>query len=351
MTATPTIAHPRTSVRVLVLGTALALGLSACGGDDKPSDDETPLGAIDKLYEELYGEWDEDTSNRQQMEVEELVAECMAGLGFEYIPVDYSQGATAIEIGGGDDELQWGTVEFAEQYGYGITTNPWEDQEGEDVPPGQEFVDPNQSILEGMTDTERQAYEEALWGAQIFEEMDPDEEWVEPSWEEQGCYGKAQHEIYGDMYGGGDDDPFSELNDEMNRLWEQIETHDKVVTAQATWASCMADAGHTGFTKVGDGEDSIYQLVEPIWNDAYSDVPPDATEEDYRAIEESIQQRLSEITPQEIETARADFTCREEAEYDKAYSAANLELQQQFYDAHKAELEEWLAYQKEQMDK
>lgn len=349
MTATPTIARPRVSkARVLVLGTALALGLSACGGEDKPSDDETPLGAIDKLYEDLYGEWDEETSNNQQMQVEELVAECMSKLGFEYIPVDYSQGAVSVSVGGDDGELQWGTAEFAKQYGYGITTNPWQEEEGEDVPPGQDFVDPNQAIIEAMSETELEAYNEALWGPSTYEETEAGE-WVEPSWEEMGCYGGAQHEVYGDAWGAGDDDPFADLVQEMDTMWQSIATHEKVVAVEADWASCMADAGHPDLAKVGDGEQQIYELVEPIWNDAYSDMPMDATDEDYAAVEKSIQEQLAAITPQEIETATADFTCREQVGYDKKYNEANLELQQQFYDTHKAELEQWLTYQKEQM--
>jgi hypothetical protein len=78
-------------------------------------------------------------------------------------------------------------------------------------------------------------------------------------------------------------------------------------------------------------------------------MPPDATEEDYRAVEESIKDQLAEITPEEIELAVDDYTCREDVGYDDAYSEVNLDLQQQFYDAHKAELEEWIAYQQEQM--
>ncbi|GEN80684.1 hypothetical protein [Actinotalea fermentans] len=351
MTATPTTARQRTiTVRALVLGTALAAGLTGCGGGDgdKPSDGESPMGAIDKMFEEAYADWDEETSNQQQMQVEELVAECMAGLGFEYIPVDYSAMNAGMSIST-DDEIPWGTLEFAEQWGYGITTNPWEDSEESPEPlPGDEFVDPNQAITEKMSETELNAYYAALWGEQSMEPTE-DGEYVEPSWEEMGCFGSAQHEIYGDSaFGAGEDDPFASLMEEMNTMWESVSTDDRILATEAEWASCMADAGHPNLAKVGDAEQEIYSQVDPIWNDAYSDMPPDATEEDYRAVEQSIQDQLAAITPQEIELAVADYTCRDESGYDDVYSEVNLDLQQKFYDEHKAELEEWIAYQKEQ---
>src|SRR5690606_40515259 len=49
---------------------------------------------------------------------EELVAECMAEKGFEYVP----RRGTFAELAPG--EPQWHTREYAERYGYGIFTQP-----------------------------------------------------------------------------------------------------------------------------------------------------------------------------------------------------------------------------------
>jgi hypothetical protein len=136
--------------------------------------------------------------------------------------------------------------------------------------------------------------------------------------------------------------------EEMNRMWESVATDERILATESDWASCMADAGHPNLAKVADAENSIYEQVEPIWDAAYSDMSPDATEEDYLAAEAAVQEQLSAITDQEIELAVADYTCREDVGYDDAYTEANLALQQEFYDTHKAELEEWIAYQKEQ---
>ena len=48
-----------------------------------------------------------------------------------------------------------------------------------------------------------------------------------------------------------------------------------------------------------------------------------------------------QITPIEIELAVADFDCREEVDYDKVQLEVTADAQQQFYDAHKDELEAW----------
>jgi hypothetical protein len=349
MTATPFTARPRiVTGRAIVLGTAAALVLTACSGKGGSDSDEPELGALDKLFEQAWGEWDEDASNAKQMQVEELTAECMAREGFEYIPVDYSQNSTMIRIDG-DDEIPWGTLEFAKQWGYGITTNPWEEQQEEPIidEPIDEWYDPNQDIINAMTEQEQEAYWLALYGTG-WSDMDENGEYVEPSWEDLGCNGWANHEVWGDNFLGGADDPYADLMEEMNRMWESIQSDERILAVESKWATCMADAGHPNLSKVGDAEQTIYDQVDPIWNEAYSDMPMDATEEDYRAVEKEIQAQLAAITPKEIELAVADYTCRKDVGYDDAYTEVNLAKQQEFYDTHKAELEEWVAYQQEQ---
>lgn len=352
MTVTPTFARTRTiAARAVVLGTALAVGLTGCSGDDKPDPSETPKGALDEMFEAAYESWDDEGSNAKQMQVEEAIAQCMADQGFEYVPVDYAAmgGVSSAARDEDSDELAWGTLEFAKKWGYGITTNPYEDSTETAAPidEGSSYEDPNQPIVEAMSETEQAAYYAALYG-ESQEVVDPEAEPVEPSWEEMGCSGAAQHEIYGDAAFGSDADPFAELMEEMNRMWESIGTDDRVLANEAEWATCMADAGYPNLAKVADAEQGFYAKVDPIWNDAYSDLGPDATQEDYDAVEASIQDELAALSEEEIDTAVADYTCREEVGYDDVYSEVNLDLQQQFYDAHKTELEEWIAYQEEQ---
>lgn len=328
---------------------ALVLVLTACGGGDSPSGSSTPeAGPIDQLWEDAYADYDQEDSNAQQMEVEELVAECMVMEGFEYTPVDYSAMGGEMVVPADDDgeELEYGTLEFAEKYGYGQTTNPWGDSVAEPVDSGEEWVDPNQEYLESMSETEMTAYQTALGGVQP--EFTEDEDWENwnPTWEEQGCYGSAQHEVYGDQMWGGDqeENEWADLEAEMQTMWESLESDPRVTEAVATWASCMADAGYSGMATIYDGENLISEKVQAIWEDSdpYAELDENATEEDYRAAEAATQELVSAITPEEIETAVADYTCRDEAGYQDTYNEVNLDLQQQFYDAHKADLEAYV---------
>jgi hypothetical protein len=330
--------------RILTAATAaaLVLTLSACGGDDEPgSSSATPQpGPIDKLFEDMYADYNEEDSSAQQMEIEELTAQCMAEQGFDYTPVDYSSmnGSSA----GGDfeePEEEWGTIEFAKKWGYGATTNPW----GGGAAPlpsedGEAWVDPNQEYIEGMSETEQTAYYAALYGEQpeMTEEEMESYEW---SWEDSGCSGWAQHEIYGDTMGGSSDGEFADLEEEMSRMWESSSSDPRMAEIEAEWAACMSDAGYPNLAKVGDAETLIYDQTNVIYEDAYSDMGEDSTEEDYQAVEASIQEALAAITAEEIETATADFTCREEVKYTQTQQEINLEYQQEFYDAHKDELE------------
>lgn len=326
----------RYSTRTIVTtgALALALGLAGCGGGggETPSGEETPLGPLDEYFEQIYGSWDEDTANAQQMQVEEVVAECMAEEGFEYIPVDYSS------MGGGysPDELdvEWGTLEFAEQYGYGATTNPWGDEAAEPAPE-EEWVDPNQDYVMAMSETEQQAYYAALYGNQEYVEGEE----TEYDWTTAGCQGRAQHEVY-EVGSGMDEDSFTALQEEMSAMWETIATDPRVTGLDAEWASCMADAGYDGLAAVGDAENQFYEQVNAVYEDAYENTD-DST--DYEALDAEVQEQLSALTDEEIATAVADFTCREEVRYTEIQQEVNIEYQEEFVAAHKAELDAWAA--------
>jgi hypothetical protein len=331
------------------LGAALVLTLTACGGAKSPegsdpdgSGAETPrLGAIDLLFQDMYGDYNEDQGAADQMRSEELIAQCMGEQGFEYTPVDYGAMNSGGVISTDELDVQWGTLEFAKEWGYGITTNPYGDQMEEPVDSGEQWVDPNQAYVEAMSATEQEAYYLALYGAQYNQEYVEGQEY-EWKWEDAGCQGFAQHEVYPDSMGDQDSE-YAALMDEMNTMWESSMSDPRMAEIETDWASCMSDAGYAGLAKVDDAQAQIYAKVEPIWNDAYADMPPDATEEDYAAVQEEVDAQLAAITAEEIETAVADFTCRDDVKYTETQTDINLEYQQEFYDAHKAELEAWVA--------
>lgn len=348
-----------TAARLALASTCAAvLLLTGCsGGGDGDGDgdkgaaafDWTP-GPLDEYSARIYGySYDEEEQSQEEMQaeadaqnrkVEELVASCMQDQGFDYIPND-TNGGTVYSSDDGLD-VEWGTREFAEKYGYGISTDPWGSA---DLPvdDGTEYVDPNAEYTEAMSESELEAYNEALWGApQDYVEGEEPQEY---DWTTAGCYGAAQHEVY--ETDGAQTDEFSALEDEISSFWETVQADPAVADLHAAWGSCMADAGFDGMTNVNEStqplydewnalqgwEDPEYQAQLEDWDwEADPDGPP-APEADADAV--------AAFTTKEIETAVADFDCQEEVDFQAEYQRIDHELQQQFVDQHEAELEAW----------
>ncbi|MDT0166868.1 hypothetical protein Q9R32_15040 [Actinotalea sp. AC32] len=318
---------------------ALLLALAACGGgsqgpDDGTADDEQP-GPLQAYFEQIYGAWDEESSNAQQMRVEEITAECMTEQGFEYVPVDWSQAGGGTVV---DEDLEWGTPEFAAEYGYGITTQPGATEEPLPQEPVDEFVDPNSEYVEAMTDGEREAYYLALHGDLYADETSGEE--VEYDWTRAGCQGAAQHEVYEST--GLDAEQTAALEDEMSTMWESIQTDPRITGLDEEWSSCLADKGFTGYAKVGDPETQLSERSNAVYEEVYGEMDQELTEDEYAALEEEVQARLAELTAEEIEIAVADVGCREEVRYDEVQREVSTEYEQEFVDAHKDELDAWV---------
>lgn len=347
----------RSTVRtVAVVASCSALLLmSACSGPDGEGEQkkgdtagtEWVPGPLDEYTARIYGySLDEDEqsqeeaqaqSDAQNREVEELVATCMQEQGFDYTP----NTANSTTVGTSPElDVEWGTREFAEKYGYGISTDPYGTAD-DPVDDGSEYVDPNQEYVESMSESEATAYNEALWGPSV-EYVEGEE--TEYDWTQGGCYGAAQHEIF---EGGAVADEFSALSDEVNALWETIEADPRMAELKAKWASCMADAGFDGMTDMNTAqeplydewnalqgwEDPEYQAQMETWDWEAEPEGPPAPEPDPAA--------LAAFTDKEIAMATADFTCQEEIDYVKAATAVNHEVQQEFVDTHRDELEAW----------
>lgn len=340
MSTTPRSLTPRRSAAtgaVLVLVAALAACSNGNGGgsggdltwEDSPINGYFEAFNVmgDMSQEEQQAFYDE--RNRKQ---EDLVAQCMADQGFEYNPQD--TGGTVIIGSEDEDGPQWGTVEYAQQYGYGAFT--WYDEQpmpedGEAT----EWVDPNQDIIDSMSESELTAWQEALWGAPSDEEFDPDAEAdYEWNWEDGGCYGWAQHELEADdpwmaMNSLYEDPRFAELFEQMGEVWTKAESDPRMVDLNGKWSSCMADAGYT-FANPSEASNSIYELQNGLW-EGHEDDPewPGPSEEDIAPLKE-----------QELATAVADFTCQDEVNYQQEQMSIQFKVEQEFVDANKDALEE-----------
>ncbi len=344
--------RPRRALVLAAAATTVTLTLVGCsggGGGGGKTDTEWQPGALDEYLAQIYGyDYDDERSDeeiqadsdRQSRQVEELVAACMQDQGFDYTPVDNSGG---VAFSSDDLDVEWGTIEFAEQYGYGISTDPWGAQdEGDPADSGEEYVDPNQDYREAMSESEQLAYDEALWGPSV--EYVEGEEPTEYDWTTAGCYGSAQHEVY---EGGDTGTEYADLEDEVNRFWETVQADSRMTELNASWTSCMADEGFDGLTDVNESTNALYDEYNELqgWNDSEYTALAESwdweAEPDGPPAPEADEAALKAFTEKEISQAVADATCQENLDYTARQMEIDHELQQEFVDKNRTELQAW----------
>lgn len=348
--------------------TASALVLAACGSTPEGSGDEdTTASARDMgpLAEFMgYAQYDEEASmaemEEKQKKAEDLTASCMKAEGFEYNP-----NVQTWDPSDDPNAEAWkisGTREFAEKYGYGIAMMGANNAAAEGRM--EEYVDPNQDILDTMSESERTAWYDALYGPgsgagmvgsygggaatsaeAVVEETsaadepaatesgtdtasadpsasesgppddtesaaaEPVESAFMPSPEEMGCSGKAQAEVW----------PSSMTNpdDEMNQMWEEfnrrsmaIEDDPELQKMTAEWGNCLADKGFPGHTEARSAQESLQKEWSELHGEkftatgdgGYSIEAPETPVTPEPTVLEEFKQR-------EIAQAVADFDC------------------------------------------
>ena len=286
----------------------------------------------DATKEEQQAYYDE-----QQKKTEQLVAECMKKEGFEYKP----NTTTSVTVGG-TEENPWkpDDREWVKQYGYGSVNFPGKDDAPVEEPTGTEQVDPNQEYLASLTEAEQQAYNEALYGGQAATaeptDAEPTDEAQTWDWTKQGCYGAAQHEVMGDQpYEKAE---FKPLIDALQKFYEGLPTNTEYSALDSEWVACMDTAGHTGFKTQSEASNSIYDLVNKYYEEAYPADGGEETEMDPN-LGTLKDPAFAEIGKKEVELALADLDCREKTDYRNRQLTIQFKLEDQFISDHKAELD------------
>ena len=303
----------------------VALTLSACsllpggGGGEKLDPTKSPLSEYMSAF---YGEQDEDFYAQQAKEVEELVASCMNDQGFEYIPVDQTQ-YTSFDWDPNERE----TEEWVAANGYGV--NLTEEQQEEQNAEFEDFTDPNDDYRASLSESESTAYWEALYGPQPTEDELNEDGSYEYTWENGGCYGVSQHEVSGDQ--AYDQDEFKPIFDAMGKLYEDQSKDPRMKELNAKWASCMADAGYDDFKEQFDAAQSIYDQQNEFWDNNTDGSSPTA-------------EQTAEWREVELDTAMADWKCKQETNYTQEALKVQFELEKQFIKDHKAEIDELVAF-------
>lgn len=277
---------------------------------------DQPLGVIEQISAEI------DPGNLEDAEatearIQEIIAACMTDQGFEYFPV------RPIIIDGQEQDdylaeqlgVRPGTLEYAQQYGYGLSTHAYREMPEPSAPPNL-----NEQALEAMSDAERQAWRSAMFG-----ESEADDDLAN-----QGCWGRANYEVFEAPPEGLDLEPFAPLQAEIDTMWGSLQNRPRQLELDSRWMACMAEAGQPEFANPADAVESIT-----------------AEWDTFRGIGPSDQ--VAEFTSREIAVATADRTCQDEVEYAATQQQISIDVQQEFYDAHKADLDAWVeAYREAQ---
>jgi hypothetical protein len=332
---------------------ALAAVLSACG-DPAQESNASPLAA-------MFGEPESEAEMRaNQLQQEEAVAGCMKAEGWEYTPIDYA--AQWNDMPAYEDP---NTPGYGEQHGYGIVYGfevyelPYLDADGnyaEDGPMnGPGFEDPNAEYVGSLSPEEQNEYYISLsgdWSKYEQPEIGEDGEqvWESPPLEEQGCYGKAQHDVYGEQ-------PYNDqdFNERQSELFEDLENDPAIDDAEITWSDCMFER-NPDYDFFGPQDTYTYvqnmlneargiDPIEPMPEGGFSSVAPAATvviSEDGKPGGGSqrlpTEAELDEIEAAEIELWKTDQKCSDES----GLAEIRRQREQELVDTLRAEFPQYI---------
>ena len=232
--------------------------------------------------------------------VEELIADCMAGHGFDYVPVSLEE----LTSGPFDEAYALPPAEFAARYGYGVTT----------LDAGDPVRDRNQEIRDSLSPRARENYQRAMWGDAATGGTGP----------EVGCQQRATSSVYGTESPAATpapQDEFAELFARLDELWQRIESDPRLAGTEQAWTACMAESGHAGFARPHEARQSVFDRMAA-----------------WRARDEPDPAELAALRGYELALAPVDHRCRE-AHIDGPRREVAYELEAEFVATHRAELE------------
>ncbi|MCU1376327.1 MAG: hypothetical protein JWO68_3613 [Actinomycetia bacterium] len=307
------------TTRTVMVVACLGL-LAGCGSD--PSANASSNG---KSFEEALG-IDQASMQAREAKVQEAVRTCMKAEGFDYIPLDPSQSGMSIRFGGPGSDM---SKKERKTKGYGITTGLMS------KPASSPGSDPNEAIVNALSEADQKAYEIALHGpeAAAAREAAGDGGGVRvqrqigsgresgPSGE-QGCFGTAQAEVPGGPETVGPD---------LKQMLSRVEADPRLVEANRKWADCMADAGYTDFEQPRDAEKYVMGKMDALMG---AEPQGDGVTKFAIGGDDIDQAKLADLRQEEITIAVADGTCQDEVGYAKIEDKVQHEAEQRFLDDH-----------------
>lgn len=297
------------------LGVGVALTAAACGGGGTTSaasnastpDASSSGGSLAAGDPAVTGNgefgFSEAEIARRQTQVEDLIRDCMAAEGFEYVPVSPEALRTAMDSnsqppGFSDKDT------FRSTFGYGISTL-WE---AEAAQGGMSIGDANAAIRDALSPADRSAYDNALTGGDLggTQAIALDREDLSFA---GGCSRQALDTVFPE-----DNVQQGQLNPE-DAAGERANQDQRVIDAAVAWSSCMADSGYTY-----EVPKAVETDIEARLDVIVADVPTaaDGPLEFDRAALEALQ-------AEEITLAEADHTCQVDTGYADIADAVNTE--------------------------
>lgn len=282
---------------------AAALGLAGCGAG-AAGKEATPAGPV----EDQLG-FDPAGIAERQSRVEAAIGTCMTAQGFEYVPVDPLAQRAAIT---GSSRLS--DEDFLKQFGYGISTLYGR---------GGAQRDPNERIRQGLSGSDRAAYERTLWGESpgaTFSQAVDTGEFTRLG----GCTRKATEAVFGGAA------TLSLLQGRLDALDQRITQDQRMVRATEKWSSCMATAGY----RYAEPDDVDAALIERFQAIVGRSVQPGETSATVGAPPDGA--ALAALQREEVATAIADLACEEREilpvenvvrpEYESSFRRENRDL-------------------------
>ncbi|MEV4267032.1 hypothetical protein [Kribbella sp. NPDC049584] len=342
----------KTSRTASALALLAILAVAGCGNDKAPvasddqNSDKSPLaeymgdgftsssgGGFKIAMRAGGGQQPSEEELAKQRKVEDATAACMKAAGFDYVAVPPEQNAKSKFA----DAFNLPPDKFAQQYGYGISTIDWSKA-------GDDDTNPNTKIRNALSPAAQKAYDKALngpnatgSGAVVIQGGGGPSD---SGKQDLGCRGKAVEQVYGK----GEDraanfKKFDSLFKDIQALQKRIESDQRVVDATSAWSDCMADAGHSGFTKVDDPRTKVQQKLDALTgNTPPPKGGPSKTITGPPSFDKVDAAKLTDLRKFEIDLAVADQKCKAKG-YDDAYKKVQYAAEKEFVDQHKAELE------------
>lgn len=337
-------------MRSLIVGVVLGVLLVGCGGGEAKDPGSTSDGPSLSDFIPGYPEFNESSAEqdalRQEREVQDKIAACMAAEGFEYIPYIPNEDESGYMMVGSQEE-------WVEQYGFGIATMMLEDQReyDEEAMAAEMAKDPNNAIVDAMSDSERGAYHVALYGEPDpgqYEELGDDYGKYEETRDDfvtasigvpvvSGCQSQAYEAAYGL---GAMDEFYEQFGPLMVDLYAGFESDPRIVALDAEWSACMAKQGYQFATEF-DARVHVMRRLEEVGAIADLDISDGGWSYSGERFEpgSATEAAVKEIAAEELGIAKASLECS--ANREKVYEEVIRDAERRFIEENLAELEQF----------